>query len=76
MRLLAVALGCYFSLGLCRLSQSLSDAAAKNQALMTQKQELDRQISAQPCSEDQLRTWAFRQWGLVAPEDIVFFDGG
>ena len=27
-------------------------------------------------SEEELRLWAFRQEGLTAPEDVVFFDAG
>lgn len=73
-RLLAAALGCYLALALCRLSGELSAAAQTHQALLDQKQALEEFSAA--LSETQLRAWAFREWGLVAAEDVVFFDGG
>lgn len=77
-RLLAGLLGLQLALGIGRSALALESELARTRAL---QQSLDRtrgEIARleQPLTDREVRRWAFRQMGLAAPGDVVFFDGG
>lgn len=80
LRILAAALGAYLAVSLGRLSVDLTEQARRLSELRDSCQETTDAISALEdelsLTDEALRTLAWRQWGLVSPKDVVFFDGG
>lgn len=81
-RLLAALLAVYAAAGMCRTAAALSAegrrAAELSQACQDNAGEIaalkrDLDLSDSP---EAVRQQAWRQLGMVSPDDVVFFDGG
>ena len=79
-RALALALGAYLALSLCRAAQGCRIEAGTNRALRADLAsaglELEALAKESAMTDREFRRLAFRQWGLAAGEDVVFFDAG
>ena len=77
-RLLAALLAVYAAVGMCRTATALMEENRRAEVLRRNCQELTAKISACKDSAESapLRVQAWRQFGMVSPEDTVFFDAG
>ena len=78
-RFLAAVLGIYLALSLGRTAGELMIETRRAESMKTGLARVTARISAlenvRAMTDEDVRQWA-RSRGLVAPEDIVFFDGG
>jgi len=79
-RLLAAMLGLYLALSLGRtgaaLRQEMHRAESIQGALTQTRAQLDALERDQEMTEEDLRLLALQRWRLIAPGDVLFFDGG
>ena len=76
-RILAAALGIYLALGMGRAALAIRTELGRAESLQNDLSQIRAQLEhSRALSEEELRLWAFRQEGLTAPEDVVFFDAG
>lgn len=77
-RLLALLLAVYAAAGMCRAAAALAEEDRRAGALAQALSETETEIARlrTPMSDEALRRFAWKTWGLVSPEDVVFFDGG
>ena len=78
--LLTAMLGLYLALSLGRTAAGLAEERERNVRLLQEKARaeaaLDQRRAAETMTDEEVRAWAFRHRGLVAPEDVVFCDIG
>ena len=81
-RILALLLGLYAAAGMCATAAALKKTAKQlrelnrgAEAIACEIEEVRQALEAD-VSEQTVRREAFRRFGMVGPEDVVFFDGG
>lgn len=79
-RLLAAALGVYLAMGLGRTAGDLLSAAEQRDKLASDIQRAETRIreaeAQRAMTDEEVRRWAWRTYGMTAGDDVVFFDGG
>ena len=77
---LTVMLGLYLAMSLGRTAAGLAEERERNLCLLEELHRAETALTLRrddaAMTDEEVRAWAFRHRGLVAPEDVVFCDEG